>query len=247
MVAANSVNESTTGIVGFTGTTWTATPTTQYNVQIGGSTSSTLTQVAPSGTSGVPLISQGASADPAFGTAVVAGGGTGRTSFATVNGVVIGNGTSALGLTAAGSSGQIFQSASPSAPGWTTATYPSTTTVSQILYSSASNTVSGLATVNRGVLTTGATGVPAITALATDGQLIIGSTAGAPAAASLTGGTGIVITPGSNSISIATNTSTVINTLTGDSGGAISPSAGNINTLGSGSITIAGSGSTLTT
>ena len=36
-------------------------------------------------------------------------------------------------------------------------------------------------------------------------------------------------------------------TLTGDSGGAISPVANNINTLGSGSITIAGAGNTLTT
>jgi len=39
----------------------------------------------------------------------------------------------------------------------------------------------------------------------------------------------------------------VLKTLTGDTGGAISPTAGNINTLGTGSITIAGSGSTLTT
>lgn len=39
----------------------------------------------------------------------------------------------------------------------------------------------------------------------------------------------------------------VAQTLTGDSGGAISPVANNINTLGSGSITIAGAGNTLTT
>jgi fibronectin-binding autotransporter adhesin len=38
-----------------------------------------------------------------------------------------------------------------------------------------------------------------------------------------------------------------IETLTGNSGGAISPVAGNINTVGTGSITIAGAGSTLTT
>ena len=36
-------------------------------------------------------------------------------------------------------------------------------------------------------------------------------------------------------------------TLTGNTGGAISPTSNNINTLGAGSITIAGSGSTLTT
>lgn len=52
---------------------------TQYNVQTGG-TSGTLNNVAPSATSGVPVISQGASSQPVFGTAVVAGGGTGNTS-----------------------------------------------------------------------------------------------------------------------------------------------------------------------
>ena len=37
--------------------------------------------VTPSMTSGVPLISQGAFADPIFGTVTVAGGGTGQTTF----------------------------------------------------------------------------------------------------------------------------------------------------------------------
>src|SRR3972149_5913393 len=43
-----------------------------------------------------------------------------------------------------------------------TATYPATTTVSQLLYSSADNTVAGLATANSGVLVTSGTGVPSI-------------------------------------------------------------------------------------
>lgn len=37
-----------------------------------------------------------------------------------------------------------------------------------------------------------------------------------------------------------------VTTLTGNSGGAISPAAGNINVVGSGAITVAGAGSTLT-
>jgi hypothetical protein len=53
---------------------------TNHNVQIGAGTA-TLTQVAPSATSGIPLVSNGAAADPSFTTAVVAGGGTGDTSF----------------------------------------------------------------------------------------------------------------------------------------------------------------------
>lgn len=100
------------------------------------------------------------------------------------------------------STGQILQNNAAADPSYSTATYPSTTTVSQILYSSATNVVSGLATANQAVLTTGATGVPVLTALALNGQLIIGSTAGVPAAATLTAGTGISITNGSNSITI---------------------------------------------
>ncbi len=65
---------------------------TQYNVQIGG-VDGTLTNVAPSATSGVAVISQGSSSNPTFGTVVVAGGGTGATSL---TGVLTGNGTSAF-------------------------------------------------------------------------------------------------------------------------------------------------------
>jgi hypothetical protein len=90
-----------------------------------------------------------------------------------------------------------------SPPGFTTATYPLTTTINEILYSSAANTVTGLATANQAVLTTGATGIPVQTALAVDGQLIIGSTAGVPAAATITSGAGITVVNGSNSITIS--------------------------------------------
>lgn len=121
--------------------------------------------------------------------------------------LLVGSGTATItnvGPTA--TVGQVLQSAGASAdPAFSTATYPLTTTINQILYSSATNTVTGLATANRAVLTTNATGVPALTALATDGQLIIGSTAGAPAAATLTAGSGIVVTNASNSITIAAN------------------------------------------
>jgi hypothetical protein len=90
-------------------------------------------------------------------------------------------------------------------PAFSTATYPATTTINQILYSSSANTVAGLATANNGVLTTGTTGIPVVTALGTNGQLIIGSGSGAPAAATLTAGTGITITNAANSITIASS------------------------------------------
>ena len=83
--------------------------------------------------------------------------------------------------------------------------------------------------------------------VAGNGQLPIGSAGTNPVLATLTAGTGISITNAAGSITIATSGTGTINTLTGNSGGAISPSGGNINTLGTGSITIVGSGSTLTT
>lgn len=45
---------------------------------------------------------------------------------------------------------------------FTAASYPNGTTINQLLYSSAANTVTGLATANNGVLVTGAGGIPSI-------------------------------------------------------------------------------------
>lgn len=134
---------------------------TQYNIQTGGTTN-LLNNVAPSATSGVPVISQGAASQPVFGTVVVAGGGTGQTTL-TNHGVLVGAATSAITQLAAGSSGQVLQSGGASAdPAYSTATYPATTTVSQILYSSSANVVAGLSTANNGVLATSSSGVPSI-------------------------------------------------------------------------------------
>ena len=91
----NGLNITQTGLVKFDGTSaFTSTTTNQFNVLVG-STSNGIANVAPSATSGVPLISQGSSANPAFGTAVVAGGGTGiitTTAYAPICG-----GTTATG------------------------------------------------------------------------------------------------------------------------------------------------------
>ena len=60
-----------------------------------GNGASPLTLLAPSSASGIPLISQGASSDPIYSTAVVAGGGTGNTTFTAYS--VICAGTTATG------------------------------------------------------------------------------------------------------------------------------------------------------
>lgn len=142
-------------------------------------------------------------------------GGTNAALVANNGGIFYSSATAAAILAGTATANQVLLSGSTAAPAWSTATYPATTTINQILYSSAANTITGLVTANRAVLTTSATGVPALTALATDGQLIIGSTAGAPVAASLTAGTGITITPGSNSISIAVTGGAAVTSVTG--------------------------------
>ncbi len=66
------------------------------------------------GGAGIPFIGQGASADPIFGTAAVAGGGTGATTLA-AHGFVLGEGTSSVN-TIVCSGGQIPIGASASDP-----------------------------------------------------------------------------------------------------------------------------------
>ncbi len=77
----NAINISDAGIPVYNGAgLFYSNITTQYSVLVGGVATSPIASVGASVTVGVPLISQGATANPAFGTAVVAGGGTGRSS-----------------------------------------------------------------------------------------------------------------------------------------------------------------------
>lgn len=91
----------------------------------------------------------------------LASGGT-NAALTAANGAVPYSTASALALVAPGSSGQLFQSAGAASPAWTTATYPATTTINQLLYSSSANVVAGLATVASATLITSAGGVPSI-------------------------------------------------------------------------------------
>ena len=206
------------------------------------------------------------------GTLPVTAGGTNVTSF-TANGIVYGSGTSALGVTSAGTTGQVLLANTGGAPTW--GSVPSTgavtsfqtslngltpstastgavtlagtlgptsggtglTTYTQgdLVYATATNTLGKLADVATGNalisggvggdpswgkigLTTHVDGVLPVAnggtgqSTYTDGQLLIGnSTGNTLTKASLTAGTGISITPGSGSISIA---STVTSGLT---------------------------------
>ncbi len=158
-------------------------------------------QLNPDGSNNFTLAGSGSLATAGAGSTVTFNL-TGLTNHA----VLVGAGTTTITkIAATANTGAVLQNNSGADPSYSTATYPSTTTINQILYSSATNVISGLATANNGVLTTGTTGIPVITALASNGQVIIGSGSGAPIAATLTPGNGITITNAANSITISAN------------------------------------------
>jgi len=90
----------------------------------------------------------------------LANGGT-NANLTAANGAIPYSTASAIALLAPTTTAlQMFQSGSNAAPSWSTATWPATTTINQLLYSSATNTVVGLATANSSLLITSAGGVP---------------------------------------------------------------------------------------
>jgi len=133
----------------------------------GGAISPTANNINTLGTGSITIVGSGSTLTTQL---------TGITNHA----IQIGAGTATLTQLASGTTGQVLQTNTGADPTWSTATYPSTTTVSQILYSSATNTVTGLATANNGVLITSATGVPSLLAAGTTGQVLTATTGSPP-------------------------------------------------------------------
>ena len=92
----------------------------------------------------------------------LANGGTGAALTASNGGILYSNASTAAILGGTATANQLLLSGASGAPAWSTVTHPATTTINQILYSSAANVISGLATANNGVLLTSGSGVPSI-------------------------------------------------------------------------------------
>lgn len=90
-----------------------ATSFTAHSVLLGEGTAA-VSSTGPNASTGIPLVSQGASADPSFGTASVSGGGTGVATL-TSHGVLIGQGTASVNVTSPGTAGQVLLSNGASA------------------------------------------------------------------------------------------------------------------------------------
>jgi len=69
-------------------------------------------------------------------------------------------------------------------------------------YDTTGDAVSGLTGANSAMVVTSSTGVPAMTASMTNGQIVIGSTSATPVPATITAGAGITVTNGPGSITI---------------------------------------------
>lgn len=87
-------------------------------------------------------------------------GGLGASLVASNGGIFYSTGTTGAILSGTSTTSQVLLSGSSSAPNWSSATYPSTTSINQLLYSSANNVLTGLATLANAALLTTAGGLP---------------------------------------------------------------------------------------
>lgn len=135
----------------------------------------------------------------------LAHGGTNANLTASNGGIVWSNATQLQILSGTATANQVLLSGATATPSWSTATYPVTTTINRILYSSANNTITDLATANSAALVTSSTGVPVFSASMTNGQVILGSTGATPVAATIGSSGNITITSGAGTLTIGTS------------------------------------------
>lgn len=89
-------------------------------------------------------------------------GGTNASLTASNGGIVYSTGSALAILTGTATAGKMLQSGASTTPAWSTSTYPATNAINTLLYASAANVMSALATANNGILITSASGVPSI-------------------------------------------------------------------------------------
>lgn len=214
VLIGSGTSSITTTAVGATGTvlqgntgadpTW-GTPAAS-SISITGNTGGALTGAAftfSGGTTGLSFGGAG-STETLSGTVVLANGGTSASLVASNGGIFYSTATTGAILSGTTTATQMLQSGASTTPAWSTSTWPATTTINQLLFSSSANTITGLATANNGVLITSAGGVPSLLAAGTTGQILTATT-GSPAS---------WVAPAASSISI-----------TGNSGGALTGNA----------------------
>ncbi len=107
-------------------------------------------------------------------------GGTNASLTASNGGIVYSTATALAILAGTATANQVLLSGSSTTPAWSTATYPATTTINQLLYSSVNNVIGGVTAGNFGVLISSSSGVPSWLANGTTGQVLTATTSGTP-------------------------------------------------------------------
>ena len=170
----NTIDANQTGVQSINNGVWTKSSFSQFSLLVGNA-SNAIVGVTPSAIPGVPVISNGSLANPSFGTAVVAGGGTGVASFIAYAPII--GGTTPTGSlqsagTGIGSSGYVLTSNGSSAtPTFLPVASSITGTANQVLV----NGTSGSA--RTGVLTLTLPQSIATTSIVQFGQLGLGGAA----------------------------------------------------------------------
>jgi hypothetical protein len=134
----------------------------------------------------------------------LANGGTNANLTASNGGIFYSSSTAGAILAGTATAGQILRSGASTTPAWSTATYPASTTINRILYSSSDNVIGEITTGNNGVIITSGAGVPSVSStlpstvqgnITSTGALATGSlAAGFTAVTVPLGGTGVATT-----------------------------------------------------
>lgn len=213
---------------------------------------STISSIAVSSiTATAPLTANGASGSAQTGAVTVAlttplalnFGGTNANLTASNGGIFYSTASAAAILSGTATANQVLLSGSSAAPSWSTATYPPTTTINQVLYSSSNNVIGGITASNNGVLISGTTGIPSWLAAGTTGQYLAATTGSPPSWATLSSAAVTSISGTANQINASASTGAVTLSL---SSTIITPGTIAINGMTTGSVLFVGASSVVT-
>lgn len=104
----------------------------------------------------------------------LANGGLNAALTASNGGILYSTASAGAILAGTATARQMLQSGTSTTPAWSTTTWPATTTINRLLYSSAANVISDLATANSSLLVTDSGGIPSLSTTVPNG--VVGTT-----------------------------------------------------------------------
>src|SRR3954466_1089835 len=163
VLTSNGASALPTWQAGGSGTVTSVTGVTN-RITVANSTTTPLIDISAAYVGQTSIITLGTVTTGTWNASVIAlaYGGTNANLTASNGGIFYSTASAGAILAGTATANQILLSGSSTTPAWSTATYPATTTINQLLYSSSANTIAGLATANSGVLITSSGGVPSI-------------------------------------------------------------------------------------